>query len=143
MDCRKLHVKKRTQQTADFPIMSPILCQKFFLLLDVQIMSVFSGNQILSLLLLSLSALIRKFSPSSISRFHDCVARYDWLGSVSEIADLNVAFMTIVSLLSFFFNAFFPTRTVRLRSTDPEWFQLSLMIEIAPTAKVNSTSIAD
>ena len=73
---------------------------------------------------------IRKFSHSRIARFHGLVECYDWLGVMSEIPDVNVAFLTLVSILSNFFNSCFPTRTVRLRSTDPEWFQLSLKVLI-------------
>jgi len=73
---------------------------------------------------------IRKFSHSSISKFHSLVAEQDWLGTIAQIPDLDCAFSCFTSLLSSIFTKCFPTRTIRIRSSDPEWFQLSLKILI-------------
>lgn len=73
---------------------------------------------------------IRKFSKSNVARFAEAICSTDWLSVVSSRDQFDEALNHFVNHLSFLFDHCFPYRTVRIRSTDPEWMNESLKVLI-------------
>lgn len=73
---------------------------------------------------------IRKFSRSSLAKFHDAISHMDWLSFVEQIPDVDQAVVDFLGSIFLIYDFFFPLRTVRIRPTEPKWMKLSLKVLI-------------
>lgn len=73
---------------------------------------------------------IRKFSASRLFGFRSSIANIDWIALITSFNDLDDAVACLINSLVSLFDYHFPSRTVRFRSSDPEWMKGSLKILI-------------
>jgi len=73
---------------------------------------------------------VRKFSASRLFKFRFAVASIDWISFVASFSNLDDSVSNFIDALVFLFEYHFPCRTVRFRSSDPEWMKASLKILI-------------
>ena len=73
---------------------------------------------------------VRKFTHAKLFNFRATVANTDWSSIVSSFDNLDDAVFHFISYLVTLFNHIFPIRTIRIRSSDPEWMKDSLKILI-------------
>lgn len=73
---------------------------------------------------------VRRITRRKSGQFVQAVSEYDWLSLVQEIDDVNEAAEVFLNCLSSLFDFFFPLRTVRIRSNEPKWMNISLKLII-------------
>ena len=73
---------------------------------------------------------VRNINPSNMADFHRCITNVDWSALVSHFPNLDDAASIFQDLLFYLFNLCFPFKNVRLRSSDPPWWNHSLKILI-------------
>lgn len=73
---------------------------------------------------------VRRFSHAKLFSFRSTVSHIDWISLISFFDDFDDSVSYLTTCLVTLFEHFFPTRTIRIRSSDPEWMRDSLKILI-------------